>query len=123
GFFGKRVGHGLLGLCLAEGLLNRECGEAISNAWEWQFVAPFFIGDTIHAEATVTAQEELGPLTVREESVDVFKSDGVLIQRGRRKRLSGRAEENWALAALRTVVKGFPFVDFQPDCELPPSTA
>lgn len=121
--FGRRVGHGLLGMCLADGLLNRERGPAVPVAWEWQFLAPFFVGDTIFAEATITAQEAAPPLTITVETVEVFKNDGILIQRGRRKRAMGRAEQDWVSAALRPAVEGFAFVHLAPDEDVPPSTA
>lgn len=121
--FGQRVGHGLLGMCMAEGLLNRECAPAVSFSWEWEFVAPFFIGDTIFAEATIRARERVSPLTIMVEAIEVFKNDRVLIQRGRRKRASGEAGQNWLPAALRPAVDGFAFLEFKPDDNIPPSTA
>ncbi|MEC5293294.1 MULTISPECIES: MaoC family dehydratase [unclassified Aurantimonas] len=52
--FGRRVGHGLLGLSLAEGLLSRAGPwRGIVGAWEWTFTGPFFAGDTLTAEAEV----------------------------------------------------------------------
>jgi acyl dehydratase len=121
--FGQRVGHGLLGMCMAEGLLNREGAAAVSFSWEWEFVAPFFIGDTIFAEATISAREKVALVTIVVEEIEVFKNDGVLIQRGRRKQASGEAGDDWLLAALRPAADGFEFLKFEADNDIPSSTA
>ncbi len=65
GLFGQRVGHGLLGMSLAEGLLARQRPrDAIAFAWQWDFTAPFFIGDTLRGEAAVEAIEEVAELSL-----------------------------------------------------------
>lgn len=58
--FSKRVAHGLLGLAVASGLFTRTwLGQGIQRhmvamlSVEWRFVAPLFIGDTVHVEARV----------------------------------------------------------------------
>ena len=56
--FGHRIGHGLLGLAVSHGLLFRTGfieGTAIAflEVDSWKFVAPFFIGDTIHVRFKV----------------------------------------------------------------------
>ncbi len=62
--FGERVAHGLLGLSVATGLamqmgfLDRTV-EAFTSM-EWKFRAPIKIGDTIHTEAEVNAEESGG---------------------------------------------------------------
>jgi len=84
GVFGRRVGHGLLGLCLAEGLLSRarpKC--AIALAWEWEFTEPFFIGDTLWAQSEPETARSHDFGTVVDERIVVFKNDGVPIQKGR----------------------------------------
>ena len=62
--FGQRVAHGLLGLSTAVGLIWRTgllegTVLAFREITEWKFVKPFFIGDTIHAEMTVTETKAL----------------------------------------------------------------
>lgn len=57
--FGQRVAHGLLGLAITSGLAMRTGvleGTVIAfrEINDWKFVRPIFIGDTIHAELTVT---------------------------------------------------------------------
>jgi acyl dehydratase len=62
--FGQRVAHGLLGLSLAVGLIWRTgvlegTVLAFREINEWKFVKPFFIGDTISAELTITETKAL----------------------------------------------------------------
>jgi acyl dehydratase len=84
GVFGRRVGHGLLGLCLAEGLLSRARPKgAIALAWEWEFTEPFFVGDTLWAQAEPESAPDDRFGTVVSERIVVFKNDGVPIQKGR----------------------------------------
>ncbi len=57
--FGQRIAHGLLGLSLATGLIMRTgllegTVLAFREINEWKFVKPFYIGDSIYAELTVT---------------------------------------------------------------------
>ncbi len=55
--FGRRVAHGLMGLAIADGLKHRSSFqvEAIASLhWEWDFVAPIYVGDTIRARLRVT---------------------------------------------------------------------
>jgi acyl dehydratase len=56
--FGRRIGHGLLGLALSHGLLFRTGfldGTVIAflGMDSWKFEAPFFIGDTVHVKFKV----------------------------------------------------------------------
>ncbi len=62
--FGQRIAHGLLGLSLATGLVMRTgllegTVLAFREINEWKFVKPFYIGDTIYAELTVTETKAL----------------------------------------------------------------
>lgn len=61
--FGRRIGHGLLGLAVSHGLLFRLGlleGTAIAflGVEEWKFEAPFFIGDTIRVKVKVADKKE-----------------------------------------------------------------
>ncbi|MBG9390466.1 MaoC/PaaZ C-terminal domain-containing protein [Caenimonas aquaedulcis] len=61
--FGQRVAHGMLLISIANGLYNRigitdETGLALAGV-EWRFVAPGFIGDTIHLIASVSQKREV----------------------------------------------------------------
>lgn len=62
--FGQRVAHGLLGVAITSGLAMRTGvleGTVIAfrEINEWKFSKPVFIGDTIHAEMTVTETKSL----------------------------------------------------------------
>jgi acyl dehydratase len=61
--FGERIAHGLLGLSIASGLLDRlgfvtGTVEAFTGL-EWKFRGPINIGDTIHVEAKVARKKEM----------------------------------------------------------------
>ena len=62
--FGQRIAHGLLGLSIATGLIMRTgllegTVLAFREINEWKFIKPIFIGDTVHAELTVTETKAL----------------------------------------------------------------
>ncbi len=61
--FGQRVAHGLLGLSIASGLgarLGFIEGTAVAlRELTWKFVAPIFIGDTIHLTVEVTHKKAM----------------------------------------------------------------
>jgi 3-hydroxybutyryl-CoA dehydratase len=62
--FGQRIAHGLLGLSIATGLIMRTgflegTVLAFREIEEWKFIKPFFIGDTVSAELTVTETKAL----------------------------------------------------------------
>lgn len=63
--FGRRIVHGLLGASIASGLFTRtELSMQLQESLvalldlEWRFVAPIFIGDTVHVEATIVDTRE-----------------------------------------------------------------
>ena len=62
--FGQRIAHGLLGLSTGVGLIM-ETGHldgtvlAFREITEWKFVKPFFIGDTVTTELTITETKAL----------------------------------------------------------------
>jgi len=62
--FGQRIAHGLLGLSIATGLIMQTgflegTVLAFREISEWKFVKPFFIGDTICAELSITETKAL----------------------------------------------------------------
>ena len=62
--FGQRIAHGLLGLSIATGLVMQTgflegTVLAFREISEWKFVKPFFIGDTLSAELTITETKAL----------------------------------------------------------------
>jgi acyl dehydratase len=59
--YGKRVVHGLFGLSMMTGLLDRSGlfgGSAIAmlGIRDWQFKAPVFVGDTLHFEMEIVSK-------------------------------------------------------------------
>jgi len=63
GIFGRRIAHGILGMAIASGLLAQlgfmEGAVLAFRELIWKFSLPIFIGDTLHAQATVA---ELKPV-------------------------------------------------------------
>jgi acyl dehydratase len=104
--YGQRVVYGLLGLSIATGLLDRTgtfSGSAIAmlGIKDWSFVAPVFIGDTVHLRLTIEdvrpsaskpdrgiVQRRFDLLNQREETVQTGRID-VLVRR--RPRSAGAA--------------------------------
>jgi acyl dehydratase len=61
--FGQRAAHGMLLVSIANGLYNRigitdETGMALTGI-EWRFLAPGFIGDTVHLVAAVQEKRKV----------------------------------------------------------------
>ncbi len=55
--FGTRVAHGLLGLSIADGLKTQSDYRFVpgmSLGWDWAFVLPIKIDDTVHVRFSVT---------------------------------------------------------------------
>ena len=87
--FGQRVAHGLLGLSIASGLAMRTGvleGTVIAfrEIDNWKFIAPVFIGDTIHVEMEVAETKALpriggGSVIV---TLDVKKQSGETVMKG-----------------------------------------
>ena len=86
--FEERIAHGLLGLSIASGLLDRlgfitGTVEAFMGL-EWKFRGPIKIGDTIHVEAKVTRKKEMrrlgGGLIVFD--VALVNQSGGTVQKG-----------------------------------------
>ena len=123
GQFGRRVGHGLLGMCLAEGLLGRRRA-AIAFAWEWEFSAPFFIGDTLSAEATVEAVDEGRRGYVATEGVVVANQAGTVVQRGRHRLAhpGAAAPPAWLPEALAGPAAAFEDLSVADQGPVPPSS-
>ena len=87
--FPGRIAHGLLGLCLVDGLKNRaevQLQAVASLGWnEWSFKAPIVAGDSIGALITVedirlTSSGERG---IAQLGFDVRNQSGVTVQSGR----------------------------------------
>jgi len=89
GIFGQRIAHGILGMAIASGLLAQlgfmEGTVLAFRELTWKFSLPIFIGDTIHAEATVAELKpvpRLGGGIVTFE-VQVINQEGKAAQSGK----------------------------------------
>jgi acyl dehydratase len=88
--FGKRIGHGLLGLAVSHGLFFRLGlveGTAIAflGIDSWKFEAPFFLGDTIRVKVRVaekTPSRSKPDRGVIRFFFQVLKEDQTVIQSG-----------------------------------------
>lgn len=59
--FGTRVAHGLFGLSIADGLKtisDMRFVPGMSLGWEWRFVAPIKLGDTVRVSFRVASKRE-----------------------------------------------------------------
>ena len=85
--FGERIAHGLLGLSIQQGLLDRVVpGQVVGPlaSVKWKFKGPIRIGDTIHVEARVSAKKDgdapaSGLVTVERR---VLNQRGEVVQEG-----------------------------------------
>jgi len=88
--FGRRIGHGLLGLAVSHGLFFRLGlveGTAIAflGIESWKFEAPFFPGDTIRVKVKVaekTPSRSKPDRGVVKFHFNLVKEDGTMIQSG-----------------------------------------
>jgi 3-hydroxybutyryl-CoA dehydratase len=93
--FGERIAHGLLGLSIQQGLLDRVVTAQVTGplaAVKWKFKGPIKIGDTIHVLAQVTAKRDgeqpgWGVVTVARR---VVNQRGEVVQEGETDHLVGR---------------------------------
>jgi acyl dehydratase len=98
--FGKRIGHGLLGLSVSHGLFFRLGlveGTAIAflGIESWKFEAPFFFGDTIRVKVKVAekkASQSKPDRGVIKFFFQIIKEDGTVIQSGYKIIMIGRKQ-------------------------------
>ncbi|WP_292294508.1 MaoC family dehydratase [Marivita sp.] len=97
--FPGRIAHGLLGLCLVDGLKNRagvQLQAVASLGWsDWAFKAPIVAGDTIGATITVEEMRltSSGDRGIVHLGFDVRNQVDVLVQSGRNALLMRRRTE------------------------------
>jgi len=97
--FGQRAAHGMLLISIANGLYNRigitdETGMALAGV-EWRFLAPGFIGDTVHLVASVREKREVSK---RDRGLvfwdaRLVKQDGTTMCQGQMVRMVRRRQE------------------------------
>lgn len=98
--FGRRIGHGLLGLAVSHGLLFRTGfldGTAIAflEVSSWEFRAPFFIGDTLHVKCRVAetkASRSKPDRGVIKLYLEVLNQKGEIVQSGYKTLMMKRRE-------------------------------
>ena len=97
--FSGRIAHGLLGLCLVDGLKNRaevQLQAVASLGWsDWSFKSPIMPGDTIGAtivveEARLTSSGDRGVIHL---GFDVRNQNDVTVQAGRNALLMRREKK------------------------------
>ena len=88
--YGERLAHGLLGLSVAVGLLDRTgtfSGSAIANLGfdDWRFKGPIRIGDTIRCVVTITDVRAAsdGARGIVGRRFEVLNQRGEVVQEGR----------------------------------------
>src|SRR5262245_58283083 len=91
--FKPRVGHGMLGLAYAHGLMWARTGELRDTAIaflginEWKFVAPIFVGDTIFVDYHISDLRESKSKptqAIATFDVAVVNERGEVLQRGKK---------------------------------------
>lgn len=87
--YGQRVAYGMLGVSVATGLLDRiglfrESMAAMLEIESWRFVAPIFIGDTIHLQLTIesTRLTSRGDRGVVRRRMELINQRGDVVQSG-----------------------------------------
>jgi acyl dehydratase len=108
--FGQRIAHGLMGPTWCIGLLARLGvfdGSAIAllGVESWRFLAPVFVGDTLHCVVTVEGVRETsdGRAGVIRRRFDLIKQDGTVVQSGLMNVMVSKREMTPGTAEDRTV--------------------
>lgn len=88
-FYGKRVVHGLFGLSMMTGLLDRTGlfgGSAIAmlGISDWQFKAPIFVDDTLHFEMEIISKRLTsgGDRGIIDRKFSLINQSGEVVQEG-----------------------------------------
>jgi acyl dehydratase len=88
-FYGKRVVHGLFGLSMMTGLLDRTGlfgGSAIAmlGISDWQFKAPIFVDDTLHFEMEIVSKRLTsgGDRGIIDRKFSLINQRGEVVQEG-----------------------------------------
>jgi acyl dehydratase len=103
--FGRRIGHGLLGLALADGLKTQAeyaFQPGLSLGWTWDCAGSTYIGDVLHVEFHVgsmrtTSKPDWGIVVLPSELIN---QDGKVIQRGEHRLMIPRRSDTPAGGAL-----------------------
>ena len=96
--FGRRIGHGLLGLALTDGLKTQAdyaFQPGMSLGWTWDFAGPICIGDALHVRFRVgsrrtTSRPGWGIVVLPSELIN---QEGKVVQRGEHRLMIPRRPE------------------------------
>ncbi len=87
--YGRRVVHGAFGIAVATGMLHElgifeKSAVAMINLKEWRFLAPMFVGDTIHLELGILGSTpgRSGQRGTVHRRFRLINQDGVTAQEG-----------------------------------------
>ena len=86
--FGTRVAHGLLGLSIADGLKSQadyRFRPGMSLGWQWDFVGPIKIGDTVHVKfhvASLRRSKSRPGWGIVVLPSELINQNGVVVQKG-----------------------------------------
>jgi acyl dehydratase len=86
--FGTRVAHGLLGLSIADGLKTQADYRflpGMSLGWQWDFVGPIKIGDTVHVKfhvASLRRSKSRPGWGIVVLPSELINQNGVVVQKG-----------------------------------------
>ena len=86
--FGTRVAHGLFGLSVADGLKTQSDYRFVpgmSLGWEWSFVLPIKIGDTVHIKfriESLRASKSRPGWGIAIIPVELINQHGKVVQKG-----------------------------------------
>jgi acyl dehydratase len=87
--YGRPVVHGLFCLVMMTGLMDRSglfSGSAMAmlGVEKWQFHAPVFVGDTLHADIEIVSKRltSAGDRGIVDRRITLRNQDGVVVQSG-----------------------------------------
>ena len=87
--YGQRVVHGVFGIALVTGFMDRagwfrESAAAMLGLTDWRFHKPIFVGDTLHCEMVIGALRltSSGTNGVVERTFRLINQHGELVQEG-----------------------------------------
>lgn len=89
--FGERVAHGLFGLAVADGLkcqADYRFLPGMSLGWNWDFLLPIRIGDTLHVKFTIDsmrASKSKPDWGIVNIPCELINQNGDVVQRGTHK--------------------------------------
>ncbi len=88
--YGQRIVHGVLGIAIVTGMFDRlgifeDSALALLGIDEWRFIAPIFVGDTVHMELEIADKRltSKGDRGIIDRRIRLVRHDGTVLQEGR----------------------------------------